>query len=188
MKKLYTKNSYRLLNAASLGGLIFSALCHLTAMYVESVRFNALAKHCETGMTDFRKYREKVTETWGKRREAAILDEVISSSTLDDLLYAENAEIYDTGLGTTLCYDHYNDFGYLCDIEAIKQAVNRLNKRGGVITLNDFAREVGIVPDGYYSAGDILGWHDKIEIEYHSCNTKDGHPVFDLWYYPDFLD
>ena len=68
-------------------------------------------------------------------------------------------EVTATGYGDTLFYDTMSGRYFRSDIDAIKRAVNELNRRmiGDMyVSLNDFYDEVGLT---HNDVGDILGWN-----------------------------
>lgn len=135
-------------------------------------------------------YRDKVVDVVGKKKEEEIRD-AIAKDTLANRPLLEGTQVYDTGLGKTLCFDAWCGRYCLCDIEAIRRAANTVWSQilnDGSASLNDFYYEINL-PES--RSGDILGWDtrcDKFDLYFSSqLAGEDNTPclVFDFKHYPN---
>ena len=135
-------------------------------------------------------YRDKVVNVVGKKKEEEIRD-AIAKDTLANRPLLEGTQVYDTGLGKTLCFDAWCGRYCLCDIEAIRRAANTIWSQilnDGSASLNDFYYEINL-PES--RSGDILGWDtrcDKFDLYFSSqLAGEDNTPclVFDFKHYPN---
>lgn len=135
-------------------------------------------------------YRDKVVDVVGKKKEEEIRD-AIAKDTLANRPLLEGTQVYDTGLGKTLCFDVWCGRYCLCDIEAIRRAANTIWSQilnDGSASLNDFYYEINL-PES--RSGDILGWDtrcDKFDLYFSSqLAGEDNTPclVFDFKHYPN---
>lgn len=135
-------------------------------------------------------YRDKVVDVVGKKKEEEIRD-AIAKDTLANRPLLEGTQVYDTGLGKTLCFDAWCGRYCLCDIEAIRRAANTIWSQilsDGSASLNDFYYEIKLPAS---RSGDILGWDtrcDKFDLYFSSqLAGEDNTPclVFDFAHYPN---
>ena len=135
-------------------------------------------------------YRDKVADVVGKKKEEEIRD-AIAKDTLANRPLLEGTQVYDTGLGKTLCFDAWCGRYCLCDIEAIRRAANTIWSQilsDGSASLNDFYYEIKLPAS---MSGDILGWDtrcDKFDLYFSSqLAGEDNTPclVFDFAHYPN---
>lgn len=135
-------------------------------------------------------YRDKVVDVVGKKKEEEIRD-AIAKDTIANRPLLEGTQVYDTGLGKTLCFDAWCGRYCLCDIEAIRRAANTIWSQilsDGSASLNDFYYEIKLPAS---RSGDILGWDtrcDKFDLYFSSqLAGEDNTPclVFDFAHYPN---
>lgn len=141
--------------AAVVGGM--STACLIGANSVHTKRHTALAAAYSLSETALKEYQEKVVETIGEKKEQAVRDSIAKDKIEKDPI--SNHEIVFTGRGGTLCYDVTSGRYFKSDIDAIKKAVNDLNRRMRdemYISLNEFYFEIGL---DSISIGDDLGWN-----------------------------
>ena len=126
-------------------------------------------------------YREKVIDTIGEKKEKAIRDKVNQEEVDKNKL--QGSQIIIAAGGDTLCMDSMSGRYFKSDIESIKQAVNKLNRRltyENYISLNDFYGEIGL---NDVKNGELLGWNidsGLIEPTFSTCLTEDGRPCIVL--------
>ena len=130
-------------------------------------------------------YRAKVREMVGERKECAICDSVAKEQILRDPV--SKHETIRTRGGTTLFYDVIARRYFLADIEKLRKAEARLNRRmaeGPVpyISLNEMYREIRLP---LTDTGDNVGWNRAIgPIKFHFSSQLDenGTPCMVLGY------
>ena len=134
-------------------------------------------------------YRDKVVDVVGKKKEEEIRD-AIAKDTIANRPLLDGTEVFDTGLGKTLCFDAWCGRYCLCDIEAIRRAANTIWSQilnEGSARLNDFYYELKL-PES--RSGDVLGWDtrcDRFDLYFSSqLAGQDSTPclVFDFTHYP----
>ena len=158
---------------------IASVACIAGGTSVSMRRNAALATAYKLSETAFAEYKEKVVETIGEKKEEAVR-EAVDKERIEKNPVSKN-EVFITGKGTTLCYDHHSGRYFESDIDRIKRAENNLNKEmlqsmAGYISLNEFYDEIGLerVP-----VGDDLGWNTMkglIDIHFGSQIADNGTP------------
>ena len=90
-----------------------------------------------------------------------------------------------TEKGNTLCYDDVSGRYFKSDIDAIKSAINEVNRKmtyENYISLTEFYTEIGLAPT---SMSDYLGWNlddGLLEIDLGAKLTDDGQPCIVLQY------
>lgn len=98
---------------------------------------------------------KQIEEEVEAEKEAKIAD------LCEKRLVTDPTFIIDTGRGSDLCYDYWNDRYFMTDINDLYRAVNELNDRMtkspfvGTATLNEYYEEIGLRESG---AGSELGW------------------------------
>lgn len=160
-----------------------SVVCLIGASSVNVRRNAALATAYKLSETALNEYREKVVETLGEKKAAAIKEKV-DKSRIEKNPITKN-EVIMTEKGNTLCCDSITGRYFKSDIEQIKKAVNELNKnmlRDMYVSLNEFYDELGL---DHISLGDDLGWNiDKgmLDIDFSSQIADDGTPCIVMDY------
>lgn len=164
---------------------VFSTACIIGANSVNVRRNAALATAYKLSETAISEYREKVIETIGEKKEKHVREK-IDKDHLDKNPVTQTNVIV-TGKGTTRCYDHQAGRYFDSDLEAIRKAVNNLNKEllngMGYVSLNDFYDELNLEHSGL---GDELGWNiidGLIEVDFSSHIDAEGVPCIVI----DFL-
>ena len=95
----------------------------------------------------------------------------------------QNSQIIIAAGGDTLCMDSMSGRYFKSDMESIKQAINKLNRRltyENYISLNEFYGEIGL---NDVKNGELLGWNidsGLIEPTFSTCLTEDGRPCIVL--------
>lgn len=167
---------------ATITGVV-SIGCLIGASSVSLKRNAALAaayKFSETALTE---YKSKVIETIGEKKEKTIREK-IDKDHVDQNPVGKN-EVIITGKGTTRCLDYHSGRYFESDIDAIKRAVNELNRQMLVneyVSLNDFYDELQL---SHTELGDELGWRmdgKLIDIDFSSQICDDGQPCIVLNY------
>lgn len=159
-----------------------SIACLIGASSVNARRNAALAAAYTLSDTALREYREKVVETLGEKKEQAIREKVAEEQIKNDPV--SKKEVIITNIGKTLCYDSISKRYFESDIDKIKKAENKLNKRmfsEMYISLNEFYGEIGLEEIG---VGDDLGWNvdELIDLYFSSHIADDGRPCIVIEY------
>lgn len=132
--------------------------CLIGASSVSARRTAALAAAYQLSETALTEYKDKVVKVIGEKKEEAVRDE-IAKDRAEKAIVTDKRDVILTGKGHTLCLDYYTGNLFESDIDAIKKAVNELNRRMNIdmyVSLNDLYDELGLDHTG---AGDDLGWN-----------------------------
>lgn len=162
---------------------VASAACLIGATSVSARRTAALAAAYQISETALSEYREKVVETIGEKKERQIREKV-NQERVEKNPVSKN-EVIITPKGHTLCYDAISGRYFWSDIDAIKKAINELNRRmvyEMYISLNELYDELNLDHTG---VGDQLGWSlddGTINPEFSSHIADDGNPCIVLDY------
>lgn len=155
---------------------ITSIACLIGANSVHAKRNAALMTAYQLSTTALADYREKVVETIGEKKEAAVRDKVAKKQIEENP--KNDAQIIMTGKGNTLCYDSHSDRYFRSDIDKIRNAVLTLNEKminGNemYVSLNDFYDELGLK---HTESGDRIGWRidkGRLDVRYSAQITDD---------------
>ena len=168
-----------------------SMCCLIGASRVSLKRNAALATAYKLSENALHEYRDAVVETVGDKKEQTIREKIAEKKVIENPVV--ETEVIQTGYGNTLCFDPMSGRHFYSDIDRIKKAENKLNKRmlhdiSGCASLNDFYDELNLEQT---DTGDMLGWNTDrlIDIQISSHVTKDGKPSIVLDYYnskPDY--
>lgn len=165
-----------LLSAASIS-------CIIGATSINLRRNAALATAYTISERTLVRYRDKVIDALGDKREKKIREEVAQEETKDNKI--NNTQVFITSGGNTLCMDKISGRYFKSDMETIKRAVNDLNRElvfEMYVSLNDFYERLGLEPT---KIGEHLGWNldnGLIEIEFNTALAEDGEPCLVLDY------
>ena len=162
---------------------IGSAICIIGASAVNAKRNAALATAYALSERTLVKYRDKVIETIGEKKDKEIRNQIAQDNVKQNPV--SKSEVIITSKGNTLCRDEISGRYFRSDIDKIKKVVNELNRQmiyQHYISLNDFYYELGL--DGIKN-GSALGWNldqGLIEIDFGSCLTDDDEPCVTIDY------
>lgn len=160
---------------------IASIACIIGASKVNYKRNAALATAYSLSERTLSRYREKVIETIGERKEKAIRDKVNQDKV--DKNKVSSSQVIIATSGDTLCMDVISGRYFKSDMETIKEIVNKLNRRityENYISLNEFYEEIGLDD---IKTGDLLGWNidsGLIEPTFSTCLAENGQPCIVL--------
>lgn len=149
--------------------------CLIGASSVSARRTAALAAAYQLSETALTEYKDKVVQVIGEKKEAVVRDE-IAKDRAEKAIVTDKRDVIFTGKGETLCLDYYSGKLFKSDIEAIKKAVNELNRRMNIdmyVSLNELYDELGLDHTG---AGDDLGWsidNGLIDVEFSAQLVND---------------
>lgn len=156
---------------------VVSTSCLIGASAVNAKRNAALATAYAISERTLVRYRDKVIETIGEKKEKE-LRERISQDEVDKKKLSDSQVII-TSKGDTLCLDSISGRYFKSDIDKINKAVNEINRQltyQNYVSLNDFYYELGL--EGI-KTGSLIGWNlddGLIKIEFNTCLADDGTP------------
>jgi len=134
-------------------------MCIIGAHRVSSQRNAALAALYTMSETKLVEYQDKVSKTFGEKKEAKLSDELAKDEVDKHPISEGDTNIIITGRGDHLCFDALSSRYFMSDIERIRQAVNSFNEsmlNGDMYkTLNEFYDDIGLKPT---ELGQNMGW------------------------------
>ena len=160
---------------------ILSAGCIIGASTVNYKRNAALGAAYALSERTLIRYRDKVIDTLGERKEHEIRNKIAQDDVKNN--QPSPQQIIITTKGNTLCKDMISGRYFKSDIEIIKQTINKLNRRltyDHYISLNEFYYELGM--DGIKN-GDLMGWNldnGLLEPSFNACITENDEPCIVL--------
>lgn len=173
----------------ALGLSLISTSCIIGANAIHYKRNAALATVYAISERTLLKYKDKVIETLGEKKEKEISNKVAQDKVNDSKI--SNQSIIITSKGNTLCMDSFSGRLFRSDIDHIKKAINKINRDliyDHYVSLNTVYGEIGLdnVKDG-----SLLGWNldnGLIEPSFSACLTEDGEPcvVIDFYMSPKY--
>ena len=165
------------LNALTIGCIIGGDKTHLK----RNAALSAAYTLSQTALTDFK---NKTIERIGEKKTQQIADDIIKDKIEKDPV--SNKEVYISGKGETLFYDTLSGRYFTQDIEAVRKAINELNRDlidDMYISLNDFYYSVGLKGT---ELGSSLGWNVNtdglIDISFVAQKAEDERPCLALVY------
>lgn len=156
---------------------IASATCIIGASAVNYKRNAALATAYAISEKTLIRYRDKVIDTLGEKKEKEIKEKVAQDTVNDNKV--SNNQVIITSKGNTLCRDSISGRYFKSDIDTIKKVINELNRemlQQNYISLNDFYYAIGL---DSIKNGSLLGWNiddGLIELEYNACLAENDEP------------
>ena len=158
-----------------------SISCIVGAGRINSKRNAALATAYSISEKALLKYRDKVIETIGEKKEKEIRNKVAQEEVNDNPV--SKSHIIVTSKGNTLCMDTISGRYFKSDIDTIKKIVNELNRDmmyQNYISLDEFYSKIGLPS---IKNGSHLGWNIDngfIEIDFGAALTEEGEPCLVL--------
>lgn len=156
---------------------VASTSCIVGASAVNSKRNAALATAYAISERTLVKYRDKVIETIGEKKEKEVREKVAQDDVNNNKV--SSTQVIVTEKGNTLCRDSISGRYFKSDIDKIKKVVNELNRQlihQNYISLNEFYYELGLDST---KNGSYLGWNidsGLIEVEFSACIAEDDTP------------
>jgi hypothetical protein len=152
----------------------------ITANRVGAHKTAAVAAAYSISEKAFHEYREKVIDEIGKNKEEIVRGEA-AKEILKDTPPPKEVIV---GTGEVLCCELFTKRYFLCNMEKLRQAENKINadiNNGVYATLGDLYDLIGLP---YTSASDVMGWdtdkHLKLNIT--SIVSEDGRPCLAFEY------
>lgn len=160
-----------------------SITCLIGASSVNHKRNAALTAAYAISENTLTRYRDKVIETLGEKKDKEIIDKVSQDRVNENPKV--DSQIIISSKGNTLFMDSISGRYFKSDLDYIKKAVNKLNRDMTLdyyVSLEDFYNEIGLKPTKNSSS---LGWNlddGLIEINISTCLTDDDQPCIVLDY------
>ena len=160
-----------------------SASCIIGASRINAKRNAALATAYTISERALVRYRDKVIETIGEKKEKEIKEKIAQDEI--DKNPVSNNQVYITSKGNTLCMDFISGRYFMSDIDTIKNAVNEINREmtyEHYVSLNEFYSKIGLdhIKNGY-----DLGWNldnGLVELEFTPLFTEKMEPCVGIDY------
>lgn len=156
---------------------VLSITCIIGSTSISLKRNAALAMAYDVSERTLIRYRDKVIETIGEKKERDIRNAVRQDSINND--EPINNAIILTSKGNSLCKDAFSGRYFRSDLDTIRKIINETNRKmtfENYISLNEFYYSLGLDP---IKEGDNLGWNivdGLIELDISACITKDDEP------------
>lgn len=163
-----------------------SITCLIGASSVNAKRNAALATAYELSKTALTEYKEKVIDTVGEKKEAAIREKVAQKKVDENPV--SKSEVIITGTGDIMFLEPVSMRYFKSDIENIRKIINDLNYRlttgmEEFISLSEFYDEIGLA---HTSESDNIGWNlyrdGQIDIDFPATKNEKGEPCLMLDY------
>lgn len=161
--------------AVALG--IVSTTCLIGASAVNAKRNAALATAYAISERTLVRYRDKVIETLGEKKEKEVREKIAQDEV--DNKKVSSSQVIITSRGNTLCMDGLSKRYFRSDLDKIRKAVNELNRQmvyQNYVSLNEFYYEIGL--EGIQN-GSALGWNldgGFIELDFNTCLAENDEP------------
>ena len=161
---------------------VASMTCIIGASAVNAKRNAALTAAYALSERTLVRYRDKVIETIGEKKEKEIKEKIAQDSVNEKPV--SNSQVIITAKGNTLCMDSVSGRYFKSDIDTIRKCVNELNREmlvNNYVSLNELYNSLGL---DHISNGDHLGWNVEdglIEIDFTTC-LAEGEPCLVLEY------
>lgn len=162
---------------------VLSASCIIGASTINSKRNAALATAYAISEKTLVRYKDKVIETIGEKKEKEIKEKIAQDEV--NRKPVSNAQVIVTSKGNTLFLENISGRYFRSDLDAIKKIVNELNRQmlsQNYVSLDEFYNEIGL--DSTKSSS-RLGWNiDKgfIELDISTCLAENDEPCIVLDY------
>lgn len=156
---------------------VASSACIIGASAVNAKRNAALATAYAISERTLVRYRDKVIDTIGERKEKEIREKVAQDEVNNNKV--SDSQVIITAKGDTLCRDSISGRYFKSDIDKIKKVVNELNRRmkyENYISLDEFYYALGL---DTIKNGSLLGWNMEdgyIELDFSACITENDEP------------
>lgn len=169
------------LPAALIG--ITSISCIIGASTVNAKRNAALATAYSISERALIRYRDKVIDTIGEKKEKEIREKVAQDQV--DKYPVSQSQVFITQRGNTLCRDEISGRYFRSDLDHIRKSVNELNRDmtfQDYVSLDDFYNKLGLEPTKNSA---YLGWNLQeglIELHFDTCLAENDEPCIVIDY------
>lgn len=165
---------------------VASIACVIGSVHISARRLAVMTAAYTMSDESFKKYRDKVHEVLGDKKEEEIRGEI--QQDYIDANPPKEMYVTDTETGDTLCLDAYTGQYFRSNADTIRRAINTLNNlmlHDYFVCYNDLASELGIEQ---CRMGENFGWNvqngDLIEPSFTTELTPEDEPVLVL----DFIE
>lgn len=130
----------------------------------------------------FRKYKDKVVEQLGEKKDQAVRDAVAQDAVNENPV--SNNTVIVTGDGNVLCYESMTGRYFESDMQSIRKAQNDVNAQilnEMYASLNDFNRLLGLPAT---QVGDEMGWNSDhmLDLQISSILSENDRPCICIGY------
>lgn len=168
---------------------VASISCIIGASSINAKRNAALATAYKLSEHALVRYRDKVIETIGEKKEKEIKEKVSQEEV--DKNPVSKTHVITTSKGNTLCRDSISGRYFKSDLDTIRKVINELNREmtyQNYVSLNEFYSKIGLES---IKQGDRLGWNldsGLIEIDFDTClsDTEEPCVVIDFTTMPKY--
>lgn len=156
---------------------VASISCLVGASTVNYKRNTALATAYAISERTLIRYRDKVIDTIGEKREKEVREKISQDEINNKPI--SNSQVIVTTKGNVLCMDSLSGRYFRSDIDHIKKIMNELNRQINCqeyISLNEFYYELGLEP---IKSGSYMGWNvysGLIDISFDACIAENDEP------------
>lgn len=173
----------------ALGLGVVSTSCIISANAIHYKRNAALATVYAISERTLLRYKDKVVETLGEKKEKEISNKVAQENV--DQNKVSDRSIIITSKGNTLCMDAFSGRYFRSDVDNIKKAINKINRDltyDHYVSLNTVYGEIGL---DNVKNGELLGWNldnGLIEPRFDTCLAENDEPcvVIDFYIQPKY--
>ena len=162
---------------------IASISCIIGASAVNAKRNAALATAYSISERALVRYRDKVIDTIGEKKEKEIREKVSQDQV--DKNPVSQSQVFITQKGNTLCRDEISGRYFRSDLDHIRKSVNELNRDmtfQDYISLDEFYSKLGLEPTKNSA---YLGWNLQdglIELHFDTCLAENDEPCIVIDY------
>ena len=162
---------------------VASISCIIGASTINAKRNAALATAYKLSEKALVRYRDKVIETIGEKKEKEIKQKIAQDEV--DKNPVSKSQVYLTTKGNTLFRDEISGRYFKSDLEVIRKAINELNREmtyQNYISLDELYNKLGLEPIKNSSR---LGWNlddGLIELDLSTCLSEDEEPCIVIDY------
>ncbi len=156
---------------------VASASCIIGASAVNAKRNAALATAYAISERTLVRYRDKVIDTLGEKKEKEIREKISQDKVNENKV--SNSQVIVTSKGNTLCMDTISGRYFKSDLDKIRKVVNELNRQmlhQNYVSLDEFYYALGL---DTIKNGSLLGWNiddGLIDLEFDTCLAENDEP------------
>ena len=160
-----------------------SISCIIGASRINAKRNAALATAYHISERALTRYRDKVIETIGEKREKEVREKVAQDQV--DKNPVSKSQVFVTQKGHTLCRDEISGRYFRSDLDHIRKVVNELNRDltfQDYVSLEEFYNRLGLEPTKNSA---YLGWNLQkglIELDFDTCLAENDEPCIVIDY------
>lgn len=162
---------------------VASISCIIGASRINTKRNAALATAYHISERALTRYRDKVIDTIGEKKEKEIREKVSQDQVEKNPV--SKSQVYITQKGNTLCRDEISGRYFRSDLDQIRKIVNELNRDmtfQDYISLEQFYNRLGLEPTKNSA---YLGWNLQdglIELSFDTCLAENDEPCIVIDY------